>query len=268
MSIQGDRIPKVIPIDVTDDEFGDDEEDEGIQIAKYSADRSSNIMQRIAGVVKQFTFDSRSSSPSASSAASNSDDNALFESEQEEEEEEEHQVEGLDKVDKAEPEAEQAVVVSSLQPPQETPDETELVQSEATEAPATSPVQVNNYIEQLLETCISLIKTTKESKANTDADNWAIKHGCGFYMSNRFHCYYNQRHGCKASFETNDRLVEHLSSVHSLSEETSMLFIHQVCGSRFLKERLYSFKVYSTSGSRQEISPLDYCGKIANQYRY
>lgn len=272
MSFQSDRIPKVIPIDVTDDEFGDDEEED--PFVKYSAaDRSSsNIMQRIVGVVNQLSFGPRSGSPSASSMASNSDDNALFESDQEQEREEgDMQVEQQQQQAAVE-EVDTAVVLLPLPSPQDSHDNTdqrtESMLLDTAEPASAPPVNINDYIEKLLETCTSLIKTTKESKANQDADNWAIKHGCAFYMSNRFHCYYAQGRECKASFDTNDQLAEHLSSVHHVSQQTSRWYSRSMSPFVFYTEMLFSFTVHTTNGSRQEISSLDYRCQTAHAYHY
>ncbi|KAF1801991.1 hypothetical protein FB192DRAFT_1375727 [Mucor lusitanicus] len=140
-----------------------------------------------------------------------------------------------------------AVGTPSLLSTHGTPDDsdqkTEPMQLDTIAEPAGSPVQVNGSIEKLLTACLQLIGSTKESQANKDADNWAIKHGCAFYMSNRFHCYYKQGQGCKASFETNNQLADHLISVHHVSQETIARSVQQIAQDKKLAQWVIAAKL-------------------------
>lgn len=209
MSKHRERIPQVIAIDVTDEDYGDDEEEDDFHSAGSSTViSSSNVMQKAA---PDHSLKARSNSSSASDSASDSDDNALFESEGEGQEEKEA-TEMLPLQSRLEDNDNQHQTLNQPKPVNE----------------LTSPTNFNSDVERILKAFFSFIKKNKSDKQNeetpggSDIDFWALQHGLGFYMSSKFHCYYNQDNSCNASFPDKNLLSNHLDSVHKITKDSGM----------------------------------------------
>ncbi|KAI8644948.1 hypothetical protein BD408DRAFT_441278 [Parasitella parasitica] len=190
MRHRAERIPRVIAIDVSSDEYGNDEE----------AMNSSVTQETESAGAEESSNDS-----SATSSAANSDDNALFDSEEDDSEQE-----------KKEQEASEGEKM-----PEENLQKT---------SRATITCKVNTQVESVLKACLALLETnTSETQSNQEQVNqeqdatqnsyinsWALQNGYGYYMNNQFYCFFNRESCCNASFPNNHLLSLHLEKVHNV----------------------------------------------------
>ncbi|CEP14710.1 hypothetical protein [Parasitella parasitica] len=195
MRHRAERIPQVIAIDISSDEFGDDEE---------VMDSSITQETESAAGVEEYTNEHYSNS--VPSSAANSDDNALFDSEDDSNEQEAR---------------DQKVVESS---------EAAEASQNYTRKTVVIKRKVNNRVEKVLNACLTLLKNSKTSPTemnqnyqeqqaaiqNSYINSYALQNGYGYYMNNKFYCFFDRESGCDASFSSNSLLSMHLEKVHNM----------------------------------------------------